>query len=162
MSAFILSIAVGLYSADKISPLVGSFQDIDYQGLVKSLRTEWQRLQKKKTIIFAFSIFLITILLLWVTQDLIFSLIESVLIELDGNRESFLGRVFGNFAANATSIPITSYISKSILIAKRTYYFYIAGGLSFFLLQTFRLMPNIRTAFWRQIVKPLLIDLNCF
>ena len=114
---------------------------------------------EKKTIIFAFSR-LITILLLWVTQDLIFSLIESVLIELDGNRELFFGRVFGNFAANATSIPITSYISKSILIVKRTYYFYIAGGLSFFLLETFRLMPNIRTAFWRQIVKPLLIDLK--
>ena len=160
MSAFIFSIAVGLYSAEKISPLVNSFQDINYPGTIKTIRTEWQGLQKTKTIIIFFSIFIMSILLFWVTHDQIFSLIESSLIQLDGNRETFWGGLFEKYAANASSIPISSYVSKSILIAKRIFYLYVIGGTAIFLLQIIRFLPKSRARFWRQIFKPLLTGLQ--
>jgi hypothetical protein len=159
MSAFLISIAIGIQAADKISPLIDTYKSISFNGLRSAIKREWGELQNKTTIILLCSIYTLAIFLAWLFHDQIFALIESSLFYLDSNRGTFWGNLFSNFAEHSTSIPISSYLSKSIILAKRIYYLLIIAGFLIFLIKMALLLPEMRKGLWNQAISPLLKNL---
>ncbi len=142
MSAFSLAMFIGVYAIKKISPRVSKFEfNIDNKKL-ENIKDEWNNFENKRMIINWGSIFLISILLIWLARNATFTLIERLVGDFYSNEGTIWNTIFNQFAINKGEVFLSSYIAKSIIISKRIFTYYIFLGSLFFIIIPFRVLKT--------------------